>query len=84
MAINPKYFIGDLVKACYTFYDHFYIDEEDDLFYPWNGIVVDVYWDEEYFGDDAIYDVFTGLSFDRAHKTVKSSWAPIRKDQSQS
>ena len=32
MAINPKYHIGDLVKACYTFYDHFYVDEEDDLF----------------------------------------------------
>ena len=57
MAPNPRFQKGDLVKACYTFYDYFYEDDDDDLFYPWNGIVVDVYWDEDYFGDDAIYDV---------------------------
>ncbi len=57
MAINPKYQIGDLVKACYTFYDYYHPEEDDDLFYPWSGIVVDMYWDEDYFGDDAIYDV---------------------------
>jgi len=55
--INPKFQKGDLVKACYTFYDYYYPDEDDDLFYPWNGIVVDMYWDADYFGDDAIYDV---------------------------
>tara|TARA_R100001163_G_scaffold44589_1_gene33648 strand:- start:60 stop:293 length:234 start_codon:yes stop_codon:yes gene_type:complete len=54
---NPKYCVGDLVKACYTFYDYYYPDPDDELFYPWSGIVVDIYWDEEYFGDDAIYDV---------------------------
>ena len=32
-------------------------EDDDELFYPWNGIVVDVYYDEYYFGDDAIYDV---------------------------
>ena len=58
MARNPKFLVGDLVKACYTFYDYYYpFDEEDDLFYPWRGIIVDIYWDEYYFGDDAIYDV---------------------------
>ena len=57
MATNPKFQKGDLVKACYTFYDYFYVDDEDDLFYPWNGIVVDMYYDEDYFGEDAIYDV---------------------------
>ncbi len=57
MAINPRFRKGDLVKACYTFYDYYYPEEDDDLFYPWNGIVVDMYWDEDYFGDDAIYDV---------------------------
>ena len=58
MAANPKYHKGDLVKACYTFYDYFYVDDEDEeLFYPWKGIVVSVYYDEEYFGDEAIYEV---------------------------
>ena len=57
MATIPRFQKGDLVKACYTFYDYFYLDEDDDLFYPWNGIVVDIYWDEDYFGDEAIYDV---------------------------
>ncbi len=57
MAVNPRFRVGDLVKACYTFYDYFYVDDDDDLFYPWSGIVVDMYFDEEYFGDDAIYDV---------------------------
>ena len=58
MATNAKYQVGDLVKACYTFYDYFYpMDEEDDLFYPWSGIVIGSYFDEDYFGDDAIYDV---------------------------
>ena len=53
-----KFKKGDLVKACYAFYDYFYpLDEEDDLFYPWSGIVIDLYFDEDYFGDDAIYDV---------------------------
>ena len=36
MARNPKYQKGDLVKACYTFYDYYYPDPDDDLFYPWN------------------------------------------------
>ena len=57
MATNPKYQVGDLVKACYTFYDYYHPDDDDDLFYPWSGIVVDMYWDEDYFGDDAIYVV---------------------------
>jgi len=57
VATNPKFQKGDLVKACYTFYDYFYVDDEDELFYPWNGIVVDMYYDEDYFGEDAIYDV---------------------------
>ena len=49
MATNPKYQKGDLVKACYTFYDYYYPDDDDDLFYPWSGIVVDMYYDEDYF-----------------------------------
>ena len=57
MATTPKFQKGDLVKACYTFYDYYYPDDDDDLFYPWNGIVVDLYYDEDYFGEDAIYDV---------------------------
>ena len=57
MATNPRFQKGDLVKACYTFYDYFYVDDEDELFYPWSGIVIDMYYDKDYFGDDAIYDV---------------------------
>ena len=57
MSTNAKFRVGDLVKACYTFYDFYYPEPDDDLFYPWNGIIVNVYYDEEYFGDDAIYDV---------------------------
>jgi len=58
VATIPRFQKGDLVKACYTFYDYYYpMEDDDDLFYPWNGIVVDLYFDEEYFGDDAIYDV---------------------------
>ena len=57
MATIPRFQKGDLVKACYTFYDYFYVDDDDDLFYPWSGIIVDMYYDEDYFGDDAIYDV---------------------------
>tara|TARA_R110001583_G_scaffold400_3_gene3658 strand:- start:56 stop:289 length:234 start_codon:yes stop_codon:yes gene_type:complete len=57
VATTAKFQKGDLVKACYTFYDYYYPDDDDDLFYPWNGIVVDLYYDEDYFGEDAIYDV---------------------------
>ena len=57
MAAAPKYQVGDLVKASYAFYDYYYPNDDDDLFYPWNGIVIDFYFDEDYFGDDAIYDV---------------------------
>ncbi len=58
MAINP-YKIGDLVRACFTYYEYYTYpyDEEDDLFYPWNGIVVDGIGMSMNFGDDAIYDV---------------------------
>ena len=55
----PRFKVGDLIKACYTFYDYyaFDFDEEDTLFYPWKGIVMSVYYDEEYFGDEPIYEV---------------------------
>ena len=55
----PHFKVGDLVKACYTFYDFytFDFDEDDELFYPWKGIVVSVYYDEEYFGDEPVYEV---------------------------
>jgi len=57
---SPRYKIGDLVRACFTYFEFYtypYYEEDDDLFYPWSGIIVDMYWDEDYFGDDAIYDV---------------------------
>jgi len=56
---SPHFKVGDLVKACYTFYDFytFDFDEDDELFYPWKGLVVSVYYDEEYFGDEPIYEI---------------------------
>ena len=34
MAANPKYHKGDLVKACYTFFDYYAFDfDEDEDFY---------------------------------------------------
>ena len=55
----PAFNIGDLVKACYTFYDYyaFDYDEVDELFYPWKGIVISIQFDEEYFGDEPIYEL---------------------------
>ena len=42
MAINPKYQIGDLVKACYTFYDYYYPDDECGIL--WNDPDLNIIW----------------------------------------
>jgi hypothetical protein len=56
----PRFKIGDLVKACYTFYEYYtfpYYDDDDGLFYPWSGVVISVSYDLEYFGDEPIYEI---------------------------
>ena len=55
----PQYKVGDLVKACFTYFEYYtypYFDE-DDLFYPWLGIIVMVSFDHELFGDEPLYEI---------------------------
>ena len=55
----PQYKVGDLVKACFTYFEYYtypYFDE-DDLFYPWLGIIVMVSFDYELFGDEPLYEI---------------------------
>ena len=54
---DAKYQVGDLVKACYTFYDYYYPEEDDDLFHPWLGIVVLISYDTALFGDEPLYEI---------------------------
>ena len=55
----PRFKVGDLVKACYTYYEYYTFPyyEDDDLFYPWNGLVASIYYDYEYFEDEPIYEI---------------------------
>ena len=39
----PLYKVGDLVRACFTYYEYYnypYYEEDEDLFYPWVGVVI--------------------------------------------
>ena len=55
----PLFKIGDLVKACFTFHEYYtfpYYDDED-IFYPWTGVVITISYDLEYFGDEPMYEI---------------------------
>ena len=56
---SPRFKIGDLVRACFTYYELYtypYFDE-DDLFHPWVGVVIVVAYDYELLGDEPLYEI---------------------------
>ncbi len=56
----PRYKIGDLVRACFTYFEYYtypFYDDCDDLFYPWLGVVVMISYDHELFGDEPLYEI---------------------------
>ena len=61
---SPRYKIGDLVRACFTYFEFYtypYYEEDDDLFHPWLGIVVLISYDTALFGDEPLYRSFVQM-----------------------
>ena len=57
---SSRYKIGDLVRACFTYFEFYtypYYEDDDDLFYPWVGVVVLVSYDKVLFGDEPLYEI---------------------------
>jgi len=56
---SSRYKIGDLVRACFTYFEFYTYPyyEDDDLFYPWVGVVVLVSYDKVLFGDEPLYEI---------------------------
>ncbi len=56
---SSRYKIGDLVRACFTYFEFYTYPyyEDVDLFYPWAGVVVLVSYDKVLFGDEPLYEI---------------------------